>query len=53
MKFKNVKTGNVVRIEDKSTIALMQKSDRYVSVTEKGGKKPAGKSDDKQDGATE
>lgn len=43
MKFKNLKTGNVVSTEDKSTIALMQKSDRYVAVTEKGGKKPAGK----------
>lgn len=53
MRFKNVKTGNVVRTEDKSTIALMQKSDRYVAVTEKGGKKPTGKPDDKQDGAAE
>ena len=43
MKFKNLKTGNVVSTEDKSTIALMQKSDRYVAVTEKGGKKPIGK----------
>lgn len=53
MKFKNVKTGNIVRTENKATIALMQKSDRYVAVTEKGGKKPAGKTGDKQDGAAE
>lgn len=54
MKFKNLKTGNIVRTEDKATIALMQKSDRYQAVTEKGGKKSAGKAaDEKQDGATE
>ena len=53
MKFRNLKTGNVVITDDKSTIALMQKSDRYVAFNEKGGKKPAGKSDDKQDGAAE
>lgn len=51
MKFKNIKTGNIVRTEDKSTIALMQKSDRYVAITEKSGKKPAGKSDDKNGAA--
>lgn len=57
MKFKNLKTGNVVITDDKSTIALMQKSDRYVAVTKKGGKEPAGKptgnTDEKQNGDEE
>lgn len=57
MKFKNLKTGNVVSTEDKSTISLMQKSERYVAVTEKAGKKPAGKpaknTDENQDGDSE
>lgn len=47
MKFKNVKTGNIVRTENKATIALMQKSDRYVAVTEKGGKRAADKQQEK------
>lgn len=52
MKFKNTKTGNIVSTENKTTIALMQKSDRYVAVTEtaKGGKKSA---DKQADGAAE
>lgn len=40
-KFKNVRTGNIVRTENKATIALMEKSDNYVAVTSKG--KAAGK----------
>lgn len=51
MKFKNIKTGNIVRTNDKATIALMQKSDRYEAVSEKTGKKSSGKSADKTDDA--
>lgn len=47
MKFKNLKTGNIVRTENKATIALMQKSSRYEAVTEKGGKKAADKQQEK------
>ncbi len=43
MKFKNLKTGNIVRTENKATIALMQKSDRYEAIPEKGNKKAADK----------
>lgn len=46
MKFKNIKTGNIVRTEDKATIALMEKSDRYVKVD---GKKADKKADKKTD----
>ena len=46
-KFKNVKTGNIVRTENKATIALMEKSPNYVAVTAKG--KAAGKSADKSE----
>lgn len=44
-KFKNVKTGNIVRTENKATIALMEKSANYVAVTTKG--KAAGKAAEK------
>lgn len=46
-KFKNVKTGNIVRTENKATIALMEKSPNYVAVPAKG--KAAGKSAEKAD----
>lgn len=46
-KFKNVKTGNIVRTENKATIALMEKSPNYVAVTAKS--KAAGKSADKSE----
>lgn len=47
-KFRNVKTGNIVRTENKATIALMEKSSNYVAVTAKG---KAAKDDKKADGA--
>lgn len=46
-KFKNVVTGNVMDVTNPTTIALMEKSDRYVKVS--GGK--ATKDDKKADGA--
>lgn len=36
-RFKNKKTGNIVNIKDKGTIALMQKSEQYEAVKEKKG----------------
>lgn len=53
MKFKNVKTGNIVRTEDKGTIALMEKSDRYVRVDEKAVKKATKKAADEKTDAAE
>ena len=53
MKFKNIKTGNVVRTEKPVTIDLMQKSERYVAVPEKSGKRSASKNASKQENATE
>ena len=47
-KFRNVRTGNVVRTENKATIALMEKSNNYVAVTAKG---KAAKDDKKAEGA--
>lgn len=34
-RFKNKKTGNIVNVKDKGTIALMQKSEQYEAVKEK------------------
>ena len=47
MKFKNIKTGNVVSTDNKTVIEMMQKSERYEPVTEtaKSGKGTAGKQD--------
>lgn len=53
MKFKNIRTGNVVRTENPATICLMQKSDRYVAVPEKSGKRSAARGAGKQENATE
>lgn len=44
-KFKNIRTGNIVRTDNKATIALMEKSPNYTAVTAKG--KTIGKSVDK------
>lgn len=44
-KFKNIRTGNIVRTDNKATIALMEKSPNYTAVTVKG--KTGGKSVDK------
>lgn len=41
-RFKNIITGNIVHVEDKGTIALMEKSDRYEAV------KTVKKADDKK-----
>ena len=39
-KFKNVKTGNIIRVQTDKAIALIEKSGRYAPVTEdKKGKK--------------
>lgn len=38
MRFKNLKTGNIVASDNKATIALMEKSERYVAVTAKAAK---------------
>lgn len=46
-KFRNVRTGNIVRTENKATIALMEKSPNYVAVTAKGR---TAKDDKKADG---
>lgn len=59
MRFKNVKTGNIVRTEDKGTIALMLKSERYEKVEEKTAKRAAKKAagdkieDDKTEDTTD
>lgn len=43
-KFKNIATGNILTVENKGTIALMEKSPNYVAVTAKGkADKPANK----------
>ena len=34
-RFKNKKTGNIVNVKDKGTIALMEKSEQYEAVKEK------------------
>lgn len=39
MRFKNLKTGNIVSSEDKGVIALMKKSSTYEELPEKKGKK--------------
>ncbi len=41
-RFRNKKTGNIVNVKDKGTIALMQKSEQYESVKEKKGANNAG-----------
>lgn len=46
MRFKNLKTGNIIRTEDKATIAQLEKSDRYEKVSDKKKGKTA---DSKQD----
>ena len=33
-KFKNVETGNILNVRNEKTIALMEKSERYVRVQE-------------------
>ena len=44
-KFKNTKTGNVIRVKNKTALALVEKSDRYEAYTadkkNKQTKKPA------------
>lgn len=40
--FKNKKTGNIVNVKDKGTIALMQKSEQYEAVKEKKGTNNSG-----------
>lgn len=51
MRFTNIKTGNTVNVNNKATIALMQKSDRYKAVTTRGGNKAADKADKSDDKA--
>lgn len=46
MRFKNLKTGNIIRTEDKATIAQLEKSDRYEKVYDKKKGKAA---DNKQE----
>lgn len=41
-RFKNKKTGNIVNVKDKGTIALMQKSEQYEAVKEKKGANNSG-----------
>ncbi len=41
-RFRNKKTGNIVNVKDKGTIALMQKSEQYEAVKEKKGANNAG-----------
>jgi hypothetical protein len=41
-RFKNIITGNIINVEDKGTITLVEKSDRYEAV------KAVKKSDDKK-----
>lgn len=43
MRFKNLKTGNIVATENKTTIAMMQKSETYEELAEQ---KPKGKAKD-------
>lgn len=47
MRFKNLRTGNIVSTENKGTIALMQKSDNYEVV--KAPKKPKEPEESKPD----
>lgn len=47
MRFKNLKTGNIVASDNKATIALMEKSERYVAVTAKAAKTAKDKDKDK------
>lgn len=44
MRFRNLKTGNIVATENKTTIAMMQKSETYEELTEQ---KPKAKDNDK------
>ena len=37
-KFKNIKTGNIVRAKTEAAAALMENSKQYVAVVEKKGK---------------
>ena len=37
-KFKNVKTGNIVRAKNAEAAALMEKSEQYVAIPDKKGK---------------
>ena len=46
MRFKNLKTGNIVSTEDKGTIALMKKSANYEEVKEKAKGKGKDTGDD-------
>ena len=41
-RFKNKKTGNIVNVKDKGTIALMQKSEQYEAIKEKKGSNNSG-----------
>lgn len=50
MKFKNTITGNVLVVEDKETIALMEKSPTYEAVKEKPAKPPKDGKDGKDNG---
>lgn len=46
MRFKNLRTGNIVSTNDAGTIALMKKSSNYEEVPEKEEKgKPKGKAE--------
>lgn len=45
-KFKNVKTGNIIRVHTDKTIALIGNSGRYAPVIEDKKGKKAGKSDE-------
>lgn len=47
MRFKNLKTGNIVSTKDAGTIALMKKSPNYEEISEKKAKgKPEDKSEE-------
>lgn len=47
MRFKNLKTNNIVSTNDAGTIALMKKSSNYEEVPEKKAKgKPEGKAEE-------
>ena len=44
MKFRNTETGNVLNVKNEKTIALMDKSERYIRVAERTGDKKNAKS---------
>ncbi len=56
-KFKNIETGNVLTVKNEDTIALMEKSNRYIEVSttgKKSGKQKDAKPDaDADNAATE